>query len=58
MDITDTKTGTCVTEYRSSYVHTVWLAGMNITSQALCHLSVTCCHDNYMPNTNYRHQLK
>ena len=26
MDITDTKTGTCVTEYHSSYAHTVRLA--------------------------------
>ena len=47
MDMSDTKTGTCVTEYRPSYAHTVWLEGMNI-----------CCHDDYMPNTNCRHQLK
>ena len=42
----------------SSCAHTVWLAGMNITSPAVYLWSVLCCHGDYVPNTNCRHQQK
>ena len=42
MDITDTKIGTCVTEYHSSYAHTVWLAHSRDDHYIISFMSLEC----------------